>query len=165
MGLDAWVWCDCVEKGRLHTPHPFPELLRLDETGGPDIASEDPAIIERHDEWLLRSPCEHSECALVSHYLGNIGRIETLRRTLDTLRPDASETFPILRNRVIYSGSHCGDSIAVEDVEKLQAELAALRGLDFTPLGAEESATWPEFLGQMAELVAASLAVRKPIVF
>ncbi len=27
MGLDASVYCDCVETGRLHTPHPLPHLL------------------------------------------------------------------------------------------------------------------------------------------
>ena len=165
MGLDAWVWCDCVEKGRLRVPHPQPELLLLDETGGPDIASQDPTVIERHDEWLLRSPCEHSECALVSHYLGNIGRIEILRRTLDALRPNADLEFPVLRTQVIHSGSHCGDFLAPGEVEKLRGELKQLRALNFAKLGAEEAAYWQEFLRQMDELADASLAVGKPIVF
>lgn len=165
MGLDAWVWCDCIEKDRLRVPHPFPELLRLDETGGPEIASEDPATIERHDEWLLLSPCEHHECALAAHYLGNIGRIENLRRSLDKLRPNADLEFPVLRTKVIHSGSHCGNFLPLDDVKRLKNELNELRRLDFSPLGTEEAAQWREFFEQLGELVAAALTVSKPIVF
>lgn len=165
MGLDAWVWCDCVEKGRLRVPHPFPDLLCLDETGGPDISSQDPAIIERHDEWLLRSPCEHNECTLMSHYLGNIGQIEHLRASLDALRPSAQATFPVLRTRVIHSGSHCGDFLPVSEVEKLKQEVTELRRLDFSLLKADDAAQWTGFLQQLDDLIAASLSVGKPIVF
>ena len=165
MGLDAWVWCDCVEKNRLRVQHPFPDLLHLDETGGPDIASQDAEIIERHDEWLLNSPCEHKECALASHYLGNIGQIERLRNSLDRLRPTADVEFPILRASVIHSGSHCGNYLAVDDVKKLKGELADLQRVDFAQLSPDDTARWREFTRQLGELVTASLSVQKPIVF
>jgi hypothetical protein len=35
MGLDAVVFCDCVETNRLKVPHPFPKLLYVESHGSP----------------------------------------------------------------------------------------------------------------------------------
>lgn len=50
MGLDALVYCDCVEKGRLRIPHPFPKLLYTEENGSPEIKSKDPKKIAAHEK-------------------------------------------------------------------------------------------------------------------
>ena len=35
MGLDAVVFCDCVEKNRLKSPHPFPIFYIFPPNGSP----------------------------------------------------------------------------------------------------------------------------------
>lgn len=44
MGLDACVYCDCVERGKLQTLHPYPELLFVTESGRPEVNSDDEEI-------------------------------------------------------------------------------------------------------------------------
>ena len=43
MGLDAVVFCDCVEKNRLKSPHPYPGLLYISPNGSPEIRSRSSA--------------------------------------------------------------------------------------------------------------------------
>jgi hypothetical protein len=52
MGLDAVVFCDCVEKDRLKSPHPFPRLLYISPNGSPEIHSRSQAKIEQHYDWM-----------------------------------------------------------------------------------------------------------------
>ncbi len=54
MGLDASVYCGCIEKGRAKTPHPFPERLYVDDEGIPDMT--DTELLEDwllHDQWVV----------------------------------------------------------------------------------------------------------------
>ena len=68
MGLDATVFCNCVEKGRLEVPHPFPERLYIDEDGRPEIRVDDLpyqsvlSLDEAHYAWLQSPPCKHQAC-------------------------------------------------------------------------------------------------------
>jgi len=59
MGLDAVVFCDCVEKGRLMVQHPYPRLLYIARNGSPEIRSKDPGKVDEHDKWmdLRHAPC------------------------------------------------------------------------------------------------------------
>lgn len=60
MGLDAWVYCNCIKEGKA-LPHPFPELLVFDETGEPTLQSEGEISLElwlTHDKWY-RNSCPH----------------------------------------------------------------------------------------------------------
>ena len=165
MGLDATVWCNCIETGKLHTPHPFPELLIVHESGAPDINSDDMDKVTAHDEWQSSSPCEHDECVLVGHYLGNIALVAGLRESVDKLSDDVEAEFSVLWSDVIYSGTHCGDFLKVDEVKRLKAEIANLRSRDFSVLEAEEVQYLQDFLEQMDELIEASLSVNKPIAF
>lgn len=55
MGLDAVVFCDCVETKRLEVPHPFPNLLCVESNGSPEITSENPMkLISTMTGWLSR---------------------------------------------------------------------------------------------------------------
>ena len=79
MGLNAVVYCDCVEKGRLTRPHPRPDQLFIDERGAPDISSDDPRDIEAHDRWESLRPCEHERFWLIECWLGNVSVIGSIR--------------------------------------------------------------------------------------
>lgn len=165
MGLDASVWCNCIETRKLHTPHPFPEFLTLDKSGRPDFNSDDMEKITAHDEWEYSSPCEHDQCRLVSHYLGNIDLVASLRESVNKLSNNAEAEYPVLWSEVIYSGTHCGDFLTVDEVRRLKVEIFNLKSHDFSSLNAQDIQYFQHFLEQMDELIEASLSVNKPISF
>lgn len=194
MGLDACVYCDCVEKGLLKIPHPLPHLLFIDETGCPSTAPDDEAQ-DLHYEWTCKHPCPHQDFVLIHQWLGNISLVALIRQTLEKISKHPSTEFPIIWSKVIYSGSHCGDFLTHDDVCQLQKELSYLSHLknltdedikdlcggraifgkfilmhEFKlkskeALKAHYSALFDEFLAHLKELVQSSLAVDKPIFF
>lgn len=106
MGLDAVVFCDCVEKKRLKVPHPYPRLLYISPNGSPEIRSKDPEEIERHDEWMELPPCEHEAMMLGGCVLGNMSLVERVRDALgEALKPPLPRC-SVLLGRVLYCGTH-----------------------------------------------------------
>lgn len=179
MGLDASVYCDCAQTGRLVKPHPFLELSAVAADGSPDINSQDEKKKQIFYDWYDSQPCAHENFQLVSCHLGNIGLIGTLRSAVDEIAEKHRTVFPILRGKVIYSGSHAGDYLGLEQVEALSAEIARLRSLSWNCLRTratlkerlgqtfdnQRALYLTDFLAQMDELIAVSRRVSKPIVF
>jgi hypothetical protein len=166
MGLDASVYCDCIEKGLAKTPHPFPERLFIGADGIPDMTDTEP--LEEwllHDEWVNHHACEHEGCVLLGHWIGNIAIVGFLRSIMAKLFAAPEEECPVIRNKVIYSGTHCGDSIPVELLLPLKEEVSAIQTRDFSVLTSQEIEYVSHFLMQMNELIEAALRVNKPIVF
>ena len=163
MSLTAVVYCDCVEKGRLTIPHPHPDLLFIDETGTPDIASSDPGNMEAHDRWESLQPCQHEHFWLVERWLGNISMIGAFRSLMRQCSGNPALEYPVLWSKVLYDASHSGDFLTGDDVMRLSDEvdrlikMAHLRTTDTIPL--------MEFLSKLQDLVRASLGVNKPISF
>lgn len=161
MGLDACVFCDCYEMGKVNVPPPQPELVFVNpETGQVLLHCGEPGADERlFDEWLA-SACEHGPIGqLVAHYLGNTARISLLR----TLFESTPERFPTLLAKVVYSGIHAGDALSLADVEQVAQEISTIRTL-YCDKDSQE-AILRKFERQMTELVRAARKVRKPIVF
>lgn len=155
MGLDASVRCNCIEEGKAPA-HPFPEFLAFDETGEPILkgAGEiDQKLWLRHDKWC-RESCSHSGY-LVEKHLGNIAAVAHVREFLENNSP---QDFPLLLERVAYSGTHCGDWIAASDATQLLTEARKLEGFTNDPLVLQ-------FRNAVVELVEASIATGNPIVF
>ena len=121
MGLDAAVYCDCYEAGKVRNPPPQPELVYVDENGQVSFKWDAPGADQFAFYDWLRNACEHSPMSqqLVSHRLGNIARVGFIR----TLLSVSAELFPILLTKVIYDGSHAGDSLSMADVERIRPEL------------------------------------------
>jgi hypothetical protein len=71
--------------------------------------------------------------------------------------------FPIILSKVIYDGSHCGEFLSVEQVWAVEREIQSLSG--FHCIDPNEEKMIRSFEAQMRDLIAASLAVGKPIVF
>jgi hypothetical protein len=155
MGLDARVRCNCIKEGNA-PPHPFPELLAFDETGGPTLKSEgdmDLKLWQKHDKWY-RDSCPHSGY-LVEKRLGNIAAVAYVRGFLENNSP---HNFPLLLERVVYSATHSGDLVAASDVPQLLTETRTLRGLTNDPLILQ-------FANDVVELADASIATGNSIVF
>jgi hypothetical protein len=95
MGLDASVRCNCIKEGKA-LPHPFPELLAVDETGEPTLRKEGEISLDQwaaQDKWYRKS-CSHSGC-LVDRHLGNIGLVAHFR---ELLRRNSPNNFPCCSN-------------------------------------------------------------------
>ena len=186
MGLDALVFCDCYAKDRLIKLPPHNIALKVEPDGGlaPKSESELPleAVLD-FDQWLENEACEHPGGILLHHRIGNIAQVARLRGEISR----ESSRFQFILSKVIHNGVHCGDSIALEVIPKLENELAALEEFTVTDQLPESSPRWlnvvrrrfqkpwerlkfrrdaiDDFRTQLTELVAAAKEVNKPIVF
>src|ERR1035441_7856178 len=119
MGLDAVVFCDCVEKGCLTVPHPHPRLLYIASNGSPEIRSKHPGKVDEHDKWMNLPPCEHEDMMLDGCHLGNAGYISHLYEILSGAATGHGRSYSVLLGKVLYDGTHCGDHLAIRDVRRL----------------------------------------------
>ena len=163
MSLNAVVYCDCIEKGRVTIPHPRPDLLFIDEKGAPDISSTDPLEIEAHDRWESLRPCQHEHFWLIEHWLGNVSLIGSIRALLQQYLSDPAGEYPVLWSNVIYDGSHSGDFLAVDAVRELSDEVDRLSSMEHLPIS--DTSLLVELLRKLDDLVRASQSVNKPISF
>ena len=155
MGLSAWVHCNCVKEGKA-PPHPFPELLAFDETGEPTLKGDGNINLKlwlKHDKWY-RNSCPHSGY-LVEKRPGNMAAVAYVRGFLEDNSPN---TFPLLLERVVYSGTHTGDWIAASEVPQLLTETRRMQGSARDPV-------LIQFTNDLIELAEASIATGNPIVF
>jgi len=155
MGLDASVRCNCIKEGKA-PPHPFPELLAFDNTGEPILRGDgeiDLKLWLKHDKWS-RDSCPHSGY-LVEKRLGNVTSVAYVREFLENNSP---HSFPLLLERVVYSGSHCGDWVAASEALQLLTETRRLQSLTSDPFVVP-------FTNDLIELAEASIATGNPIVF
>jgi len=166
MGLEAWVYCDCVEKKRLSKPHPYPKQLFIGRNGSPEIRSVDPVKIERHDAWLQLPPCRHDEMTAESSYLGNMGFIGGVQKTLASFS-SLLPACPILLGKVLYNGTHTGDFLNIEHVESLARELEQLRSVNLqrARIPIEQQEPLRSVTAELTRLSKAALKLRKPIAF
>ncbi len=165
MGLDAMVFCDCVEKGRLRVPHPYPRLLYIAGNGAPEIRSKDPVKVEEHVRWTDLSPCKHDQMMLPAGYSGSATHIAYLRETISGAL--GKRVCPVLLGKVLYSGTHCGDHLAVRDVQRLSNELDRLKEAlpSATALSREDAREIASAIRELRRLAKTALAVNKPIAF
>jgi len=183
MGLDAQVYCDCLEKRVLRNPLPEDATVKVYEDGYPVVVLNGEEIHEDHPDWSDFA-CVHARRELVAHRIGNISLVGLLRAEL---RPTA-ERFPIITSKVIYNGCHAGDWLRLEEIRLLQKELEQLAdfkcagNLPTNPIArwmwtrfrvgryhytsaTEADVCMKEFRAQMHELAETALKVGKPISF
>jgi hypothetical protein len=158
MGLDATVYCDCFERGRLRTA-PLPQWgVHVGDTGARFSRTRELEDGLAFDRWN-RTACDHEDGVLLHQYLGNIARVGLVREALSA----RLESFPILLGRVVYDGIHGGDWLSIEQVEALQRELVALTC--FRPADERHARCVRYFEEQLNELVTVALQLGKPIAF
>jgi hypothetical protein len=159
MGLDATVYCDCYETGRLRESPPNPHLISVAPDGSLDCRSDDLDTLLEFDRWLLERACEHENGVLLHHRIGNLAQVALLRSELNR----EAGKFPVVLGKVIYSGTHGGDYLTLNDVRLLEGELKQMDGFVCSDKANQEYVEW--FRQQMKELAEAALTVGKPISF
>src|SRR5690349_1985383 len=119
MALDAFVYCDCFERDNLRCDPPQGMELRVAPSGDVTCDAPDNASWLAFTTWKLTKACLHEGMILVRHRLGNAPVIERIRAELqkDALR------FPILLEKVVYSGTHTCDWLPLRSLPCLTEEL------------------------------------------
>jgi len=135
----------------------------MDNTGAPNILSEDPRDIEAHDRWESLRPCQHDRFWLIERWLGNVSSIGSIRAFLNEHSGDPATEYPVLWSQVIYDGSHSGDFLTTHAVQQLREEVDRLSNTENLPTS--DSTHLVELLGNLEDLVQASRSVNKPISF
>ena len=105
------------------------------------------------DDKSARKYDDHREA--VSHRLGNVALIGTLRDEVSRLI--GPESF--LERKVLYSGVHSGDTIPLQELDELSAELSRIRDIG------RSSAYMRELAGALEQLIQAAKNEGNPIVF
>ena len=157
MALEARVYCNCFESGKLLIPPPRPDQVYVSEDGG--LACTDLYHLYEFEEWLEKYACSHVGGVALQHHLGSLGVIAFLREELER----TSEDFPVLIGKVLYDANHSGDYLSIVELKDLLAEtihLSVLRSDD-----AEEENLLRNFEQQLKELITCAIQMRKPIVF
>jgi hypothetical protein len=157
MALEARVYCNCFEAGKLLIPPPRPDQIYVAEDGG--LACTDLYHLYEFEEWLEKYACAHVGGVALQHHLGSPGVIAFLR---DEFERTADE-FPVLLGKVLYNANHSGDFLSVQDLKDLFAETIHLAGLHSDD--AEEENLLRDFERQLKELITCAIQMRKPIVF
>jgi hypothetical protein len=140
MGLDAVVY-----RNKTH--------LKL----GPDekVAQLVPQTGEVYFESDALSREYRHQLKAVANRLGNVTEISTLREEVARLiGPNA-----FIVQKILYSGTHSGDTIPVELLSSLSTELSLLRGT------CEQSSELRGLISSLEELIRAAKDEANPIVF
>lgn len=159
MGIDAAVFCDCFERGKLRAEPPPEWKVYVDYDGGRACGSENIEILMSFDRWNHADACVHQHGILLHHRIGNIALVGAIRGHLQ----EHAAQLPLILEKVVYSGIHAGDLLALDEVRQLQSELDALHEVHSDGTEMEESLR--DFEKKLRDLCECSLHVGKPIAF
>jgi hypothetical protein len=167
MGLDAVVFCDCVEKKRLKVPHPYPRKVFIEANGSPEIRSEDSAEIERHDQWMELPPCKHESVMMDGCEVGNVWYVNRVYDALVAVLKPPLPRCPVLLGKVLYDGTHTGDHLTRGQVQKLASELQQLKKVDLKRAGLAEDdrKAVKDVIAKLTRLTKTAQRIDKPIAF
>ena len=157
MALDACVYCNCLEEGKISIAPNAKWGIYIRACGDRDISS----VLEEDkidfDKWNSTA-CTHPNGVFTYQYLGNIYQINHIKQFLSQFN-----SFEVILNKVIYSGSHAGDWIDLSDVKIIQKELCVLESLSFPDN--QTNTLILDFLYKMKNFIKCSLDLQKPISF
>lgn len=158
MGLDAYVYCDCFEQNRLHSVPNQQWQVRVADDGSRMTESDDLEDQIAFDQWNA-SACDHEDGIWMSERIGNISLVATLRTLLEA----EVHRLPVLLENVLYSGSHCGDWLTLEQVKALEQELKIASSICCPDPVADQYLQ--NFIRTLQRLLSCSLQLHKPIAF
>jgi hypothetical protein len=98
---------------------------------------------------------EGNEEEIASVRLGNVSMIAYLRGAISHAVPEAS----VLIHKVLYSGSHCGDSLTREEVRLAKSELEKVASR------LPEDSEVQDFVSTFGSIIDIALSRDRPIMF
>ncbi|MFM9427718.1 hypothetical protein RCH10_004179 [Variovorax sp. GrIS 2.14] len=126
MGVSACVYCNCLEKGLL-TSQPKAEWnVYVDSDGSRSTQAIDLEAELEFDRWN-ESACGHEFGVYARASIGNVSLAGMLRKMLSA--KEIGKIYPVLLGHVLYNGTHGGDSVPMELMPQLQAEVFQLAGV------------------------------------
>jgi len=140
VGLDAVVYRN---RQHLQLGQDTEAAKLIPETG--EIYFEDNQVGKKHSDYLKAYEAR----------LGNIAEIAELRDEIIRLAVPT----PILCEKILYSGFHSGDSVPVDQLTLLLAEVRSIRNT-----GKASTELW-SFLDRIEELIRTATSETNPIVF
>jgi hypothetical protein len=163
MGLDAYVFCNCAERGLLRTLPRSEWSIRIDETGARFAQIGGAEICSLKDDlgfhdWDAHA-CDHHRGVLLHHRIGNISAVGAIRAELSK----HAASFPLILSRVVYNGMHAGDYLPIDTLPQLEREVDLLGTIQSKDKIFDE--VLRHFERVLAELVVAAKSVGKPISF
>ena len=159
MGLDASVYCNCFETGLLRTQPRDDFDVYVSKIGAIECGNCDLEICMAFDTWRFNDACEHEDTILTHHYIGNTACVDRLREELHK----NAELFPIILEKIIYTGTHSGDHLTIDVVLKLELEVRMLPNLHCEEKRSQEVLDY--FYTQLLDLVECAKLMNKPIAF
>jgi hypothetical protein len=143
MGLDAYVY-----RNRARLPFdPSTPGVTIDSSTGV-VGFDDPELYRRFADHVVAVHCR----------LGNLALVNQLHKEAEK---SSEDTLPIIRNRVLGNGAHCGDSIRASQLDLLEQEINVLAA----STQGSRSVEMDKFLFDMRELVRTARAEGNPIYF
>jgi len=143
MGLDAVVYVNKSNLALNQEDDPF----QMDEETG-EVYLKNPKLSNKYPADMFTA---------VHKRLGNASMIAAIADEVSPVTNGDS----ILSNKVLYSGSHSGDRIGLEDLGRLESEINLVRERTIDT----RSADLESFLDILSELVEAAKKQGNPIVF
>lgn len=141
MGLNAVVY---RKKEHLHLcPDDDDHAIVVPKTG--EVYFEDPKLDKKY----------LNKREAVAHRLGNVSLISSLSDEVSQLI--GPESF--IERKILYSGAHSGDSIPLQELDELSAELRRIRETS------RSSTYMRELVSALEELIQAATNEGNPIVF
>lgn len=157
--VDAVVFCNCFEKGRLREPPPVGCRLTVAADGALLCGSDDLYVQTAFANWLHDRACDHEYGRLLSRPIGDIAEIATLR----TILQQVAGRYSMILSRVVYHGSHNGTFIPPRELPALRAEVMSLADIHCEDRDMEKRMR--VFESCMSELVECAMFANKPIAF
>lgn len=149
MGLDALVYCNCIEEKRLRISPPLPRLLYIQRGGNPRVQTTDEAKRQLHGDWIAGAPCEHPGMVIANCTLGNVALIDFVREVISGTERIPGSQYPVMWSKVIYSGCHAGDWLDLAEVRRLKAEVARLHLIQVGETAQNRATKDPPYLEEM----------------
>jgi len=157
MKLQAYVFCNCFEQGRVKRPPPNPEIVGVLTNGDNRCFRPTPAQYQAYESWRLNA-CRHKYGTVTGGELGHRLPREVLHRAMLPHR----RTFPIFVRKVLGCKPHTRFShLTLKQVAKLQDALARLKKIHLS--GRKLETELRCYCTQMRRLVRAALKYQQPI--
>ena len=157
MKLQAYVFCNCFEQGRVKRPPPNPEIVGVLTNGDNRCFRPTPAQYQAYESWRLNA-CRHKYGTVTGGELGHRLPVEVMHKAMLPHR----RKFPLFVRKVLGCKPHTRFShLTIKQVEQLQTELVRMKKFHLSDRKRDNELH--HYRGQMRQLARAAIKFQQPI--